>query len=59
MLVAMCRQTIAVLDATKWGRVGLASFARPAEIKTVITDAQAPAGLVEQVRRTGIEVVLV
>src|SRR5574341_313237 len=25
-LVAMCRQVIAVLDATKWGRVGLASF---------------------------------
>jgi DeoR family transcriptional regulator of aga operon/DeoR family fructose operon transcriptional repressor len=59
ILVNMCRQIIAVLDTTKWGRVGLASFARPEEITTIITDIHAPAGLVEQVKRTGIEVVLV
>lgn len=58
-LVAMCRQTIAVLDATKWGRVGLASFAQPEEIDTVITDAHAPADLVEQIRAASIEVVIV
>jgi DeoR/GlpR family transcriptional regulator of sugar metabolism len=58
-LVQMCRQTIAVLDATKWGRVGLASFAQPAEIDTVITDADAPAKLIEQVRSAGIEVIVV
>lgn len=55
-LVAMCRRTIALLDATKWGRVGLASFARPAEIDRVITDIDAPAPLVEQIRQAGIEV---
>jgi DeoR/GlpR family transcriptional regulator of sugar metabolism len=49
-MVAMCRQTVALLDATKWGRVGLASFAQPAEIHTIITDVHAPAELVEQVR---------
>jgi DeoR/GlpR family transcriptional regulator of sugar metabolism len=59
VLVGMCRQTIAVLDATKWGRVGLASFARPEQIDTVITDAHAPADLMEQVRSTGIEIVVV
>lgn len=58
-MVAMCRQTIALLDATKWGRVGLASFAQPNEINTVITDVHAPAELVQQVRAAGIEVVLV
>ncbi|MBI1882262.1 MAG: DeoR/GlpR transcriptional regulator [Chloroflexi bacterium] len=58
-MVEMCRQTIAVLDATKWGRVGLASFARPEQISTVITDADAPADLVETVRAAGIEVVVV
>jgi DeoR family transcriptional regulator, aga operon transcriptional repressor len=58
-LVRMCRQTIAVLDATKWGRVGLASFAQPAEIDTVITDADAPTDLIESVRSVGIEVVIV
>lgn len=58
-MVAMCRQTIALLDATKWGRVGLASFAQPDEINTIITAVHAPAELVEQVRAVGIEVVLV
>jgi DeoR/GlpR family transcriptional regulator of sugar metabolism len=58
-LVSMCRQTIAVLDATKWGRVGLASFARPDEITTIITDAHAPVELVAQVRAVGITVNIV
>lgn len=58
-LVHMCRQTIAVLDATKWGRVGLASFARPEQIQTVITDAHAPADLMAQVQAAGIEMVVV
>jgi DeoR/GlpR family transcriptional regulator of sugar metabolism len=58
-LVVMCRQVIAVLDATKWGQVGVASFAGLEEIDTVITDCHAPADLVEQVRALGVEVVLV
>ncbi len=58
-LVAMCRQTIAVLDATKWGRVGLASFAQPEEISSIITDVHAPVDLIEQVRSAGIEVIVV
>jgi len=58
-LVAVCRQVIAVLDATKWGRVGLASFAHLEQIDGVITDRHAPSDLVEQVRSLGIEVVLV
>jgi DeoR/GlpR family transcriptional regulator of sugar metabolism len=58
-LVAVCRQVIAVLDATKWGQVGLASFAHVEQLHSVITDRYAPADLVEQVRSLGIEVVLV
>jgi DeoR/GlpR family transcriptional regulator of sugar metabolism len=58
-LVGMCRQTIAVLDATKWGRVGVASFARPDEVGLVITDADAPVEVVEQVRAAGVEVIIV
>ncbi len=49
-LVEMCREVIAVLDATKWGRVGVASFAELSTIHKVITDERAPAHLVEQVR---------
>jgi DeoR/GlpR family transcriptional regulator of sugar metabolism len=58
-LVSMCRQVIAVLDATKWGQVGLASFASLEQIHSVITDCHAPGELVEQVRSFGIEVITV
>ncbi len=58
-LLAMCRQAIAVVDATKWNRVGLASFAALADITAVITDSHAPADLVAQVRAAGVEVILV
>jgi DeoR/GlpR family transcriptional regulator of sugar metabolism len=55
-LVAMCREAIAVLDATKWGRTGIASFASLADVALVITDAHAPAELVEEVRGLGVRV---
>jgi DeoR/GlpR family transcriptional regulator of sugar metabolism len=58
-LVAMCRQVVAVLDATKWGRVGLASFAHIEQVDSIISDVYAPADLVAQVRALGIEVILV
>jgi DeoR/GlpR family transcriptional regulator of sugar metabolism len=59
LLVSRCNQVIAVIDATKWGRVGLASFARLADVDVVITDHNARPDLVEQARSAGIEVVLV
>ena len=55
-LVGMCHEVIAVLDSTKWGRFGLASFAAPETISRVITDARAPRDLVEQVQAIGIQV---
>lgn len=58
-LVAMCREVIAVLDATKWGRVGLASFADISQIHKIITDTHAPAELVAAVRAAGVQVVQV
>lgn len=58
-LVAMCRQTIALLDATKWGRVGLASFAQLEDIDTIITAAGAPEELLAQVGALGIQVEVV
>ncbi len=58
-LVAMCREVIAVVDSTKWGRFGLASFAALEDITCVITDVQAPADLVEQMRALGIQITLV
>jgi len=58
-LVAMCKQVVAVLDATKWGRVGLASFATISEIDIVITDSLAPAARIDEVRGRGIQVITV
>ena len=58
-MVAMCRQNIVVLDATKWGRVGLASFAQLEDIDTIITDTYAPAELLAQVQTLGIKVLVV
>ena len=58
-VIAMCRQAMAVLDATKWGRAGLASFASLEQVHRVITDEYAPADLVAQLRAAGVEVVLV
>ena len=51
-------RVVAVLDATKWGRAGLASFARLEQIQKVITDSHAPAELVAPVREAGVEVIL-
>ncbi|MDX1521704.1 MAG: DeoR/GlpR family DNA-binding transcription regulator [Anaerolineae bacterium] len=59
VMVELCRQTIGVLDATKWGQVGVASFARPDDIDIIITDRTAPTELVERVSGAGVEVVLV
>lgn len=58
-LAARCAQVIAVLDATKWGRVGVASFARIDEVHRVITDANAPAHIVQSVTARGIVVTVV
>jgi DeoR/GlpR family transcriptional regulator of sugar metabolism len=59
LLVNLSRKVIAVLDSTKWGKVGLVSFAQPGEIGAVISDRHAPPDLVEQVRALKVEIVLV
>ncbi len=55
-LIARCRQVIAVLDASKWGRIGLATFASVQDLDLVLTDAEAPESLVNQVRALGVDV---
>lgn len=58
-IVSMCHQVIAVVDATKWGKVGLATFASLDQVHAVITADDPPAELVQQVRNLGIEVTIV
>jgi len=57
-LVTMCHQVTAVFDSTKWGKVGLASFATLEQIDRAITD-DAPAEMARQVRALGVELELV
>jgi DeoR family transcriptional regulator of aga operon/DeoR family fructose operon transcriptional repressor len=58
-VVGICRQVVALIDATKWGRVGPASFARPEDLHIIVTDTKAPIGLVSQARALGARVILV
>lgn len=58
-LIKMCRQVVAILDATKWGRVGLASFASLQDINQIITDCNAPENQLETARKFGIQITLV
>lgn len=58
-MAAASREVIAVVDHTKWDRVGLATFCPLEGLSMVITDTKAPRQLVEAVRARGIEVVLV
>ena len=57
-LVEMCQWVTAVFDSTKWGKVGLASFATLEQIDQIITD-DAPAEMASEVRSLGVELELV
>lgn len=58
-MMRLCREKYAILDHSKWGRVGLASFAAIGELDGVITDKNAPVDQVEGVRSTGVQVITV
>jgi DeoR family transcriptional regulator of aga operon/DeoR family fructose operon transcriptional repressor len=55
-LVESSKGVVVLIDHSKWGKVALATFCPLHLVKLVITDAQAPHDLVEQVRARGIEV---
>ena len=55
-LVRMCRRAVGLLDATKWGRTGIASFAAVADMDAIVTDRSAPASMVADVRAVGVQV---
>ncbi len=58
-LVAAAREVIAIIDHTKWGQVGLATFCPIDHVHRVITVRSAPRDLVQNIRQHGIEVTLV
>jgi DeoR/GlpR family transcriptional regulator of sugar metabolism len=58
-MAAVCERVVAVVDHTKLGKVGLATFVPLANLSLVITDDAADRLLVAQLQRAGVEVQLV
>ena len=58
-MVSAAREVIAIVDHTKWGRAAFATFCPTNQIGLVLTDAAAPAGMVDELRRRNIDVRLV
>jgi DeoR family transcriptional regulator of aga operon/DeoR family fructose operon transcriptional repressor len=57
--VAYARRVIAIVDSSKWGRVGFASFASIDQIDCVISDEGAPPDMLVALRKAGVEVIIV
>lgn len=58
-MVAVCERVVALVDHTKLGRVGLATFAPITRLSLVITDRAADPEQVVALRKAGVEVRLV
>jgi DeoR/GlpR family transcriptional regulator of sugar metabolism len=55
-MVAAARETYALVDHTKWGRVSTVTFCQAQQIRAMITDEDAPADLIDALRHIGVEV---
>jgi DeoR/GlpR family transcriptional regulator of sugar metabolism len=56
LLVDAARRVVAAIDHSKWGRVALTTFCPADRLDLVITDAHAPAAMVDAARGRGLEV---
>lgn len=56
-MVEACEQVIGIFDHTKWHRTALFSFVATEQIDALVTDARAPADLVEEWRARDVDVV--
>jgi DeoR/GlpR family transcriptional regulator of sugar metabolism len=57
-LIAASSKTVVVADHTKWGVIGLGSFAELSEVSTVVTDSELNAAATSDLRAAGCEVVI-
>lgn len=58
MLISSAREKIVVADGAKFGVTTFASVARLTEIDKIVTDKSAPADMIEQIRKLGVEVIV-
>jgi DeoR family transcriptional regulator, aga operon transcriptional repressor len=58
-MIAMSRQVVVVADSSKFARRNISLIARTEQLHMLITDIDAPAEAVEQLRQRGVEVRLV
>ncbi|WP_181813274.1 DeoR/GlpR family DNA-binding transcription regulator [Gaiella occulta] len=58
-LASACERVIGIFDHTKWSRSALLSFVPAEGVHAIVTDADAPADLVEGWRDRGVDVVAV
>ena len=58
-MVTAAREVIAIVDHTKWERAAFATFCPTDRIGLVLTDAAAPAGMVDELRRREVDVRLI
>lgn len=57
-IIERAQQVIAIVDGSKFGRLGLASFAAISQISCLITDDSAPEEMLESLRSAGVEVLV-
>jgi DeoR family fructose operon transcriptional repressor len=55
-MIARTLHTYILVDASKWGQVAPYTFIRPAQVHSIITSADAPPGLIGEIRAQGTDV---
>jgi DeoR/GlpR family transcriptional regulator of sugar metabolism len=56
LMVEGATEVVGLVDHTKWGRTAFATFCRTADLTSVITDREAPSAMIDELRRSGIDV---
>jgi DeoR/GlpR family transcriptional regulator of sugar metabolism len=56
LMVESATEVVGLVDHTKWGRTAFATFCRTADLTAVVTDRDAPTAMIQELRRSGVEV---
>lgn len=57
-IVESAKEVIAVVDGSKFGQTGLASFARIDQLDTIVTEDSAPPEMIDALRERGVQVLV-